>query len=281
MIEVICLLLGKLLLLLVGAYELLRQQHQTLYALVRGSYDFCRGKDARERHERRLLAECKASLTKVPQHLVLIIAPDDHYVNAARLNAIFGYALAIGIKHVSVYDRREEKDSYVELEPICQPREDSSGRCYIWTARTVHNKTNGHTNGHHKRCNGYANGVNGTHIPQLQVYRIRPADCHALIADVCRDLFEIRKTPLVQGLLQKRESLTEEITLRLAKRLGYEAPDPDLGIIFARQTCTYGLMPWHVRFTEFHTHRSDRYFNVECFTKVLYRYSRCEQRWGK
>ncbi|XP_022226522.1 dehydrodolichyl diphosphate synthase complex subunit NUS1 [Drosophila obscura] len=278
MIEVICILLGKLLLLLVGAYELVRRLHQQFHALVRGSYDFCRGKDARERHERRLLADCKASLTKVPQHLVLIIAPDDYYVDAGRLNSIFGYALAIGIKHVSVYDRREKKHGYVELDALCQPREDSNGRCYSWLAGPVHHKTNGHTNGHKK--NGYANGVNGTHLPQLQVYRIRPADCHALIADVCRDLYAIRETPLVQGLLQKRESLTEEITLRLAQRLDYEAPDPDLGIIFAHQTCTYGLMPWHVRFTEFHTHPSDRYFNVESFTKVLYRYSRCEQRWG-
>ncbi|XP_026844258.1 dehydrodolichyl diphosphate synthase complex subunit NUS1 [Drosophila persimilis] len=281
MIEVICLLLGKLLLLLVGAYELLRRLHQKFHALVCGSYDFCRGKNARERHENRLLADCKARLTKMPQHLVLIIAPDDYYVDAGRLNAIFGYALAIGIKHISVYDRREEKHGYVDLAPLCQPRDDSNGssRSFVWPAKLAHHK-NGHTNGHKK--NGYANGVNGTHLPQqLQVYRIRPADCHALIADVCRDLYEIRETPLVKGLLQKRESLTEQITLRLAKRLGYDAPDPDLGIIFARQTCTYGLMPWHVRFTEFHTHPSDRYFNVESFTKVLYRYSRCEQRWGK
>lgn len=118
-------------------------------------------------------------------------------------------------------------------------------------------------------------------FPFHQLYQISAADGHALIADVCRELYEERNSEVVQNLLsQKREALTEQINSMLTKRLGYVAPEPDLGIIFARQTCTYGVLPWHVRFTEFHTHPSGRYFNVETFANILSKYSRCEQRWG-
>ncbi|KAH8314549.1 hypothetical protein KR059_012422 [Drosophila kikkawai] len=280
MITVFCLLLGKLLFLLVVGYELLQRLRDRLNALAQRSYDLWRGDAARELHERRVLADCRSQLTKTPQHLVLVISPSDGCVDALLLKRIFGFALDVGVKHVSVYDKRTKDRGFVELADLCRSANEGSGRCFKWPpspSKPESESRNG------QNTNGYANGTNGSHFPQqLQLYQIDESDGHALIAEVCRELYEERETPKVQNLLsQKREALTEQISGMLAKRLGFEAPEPDLGIVFARQTCTFGLLPWHVRFTEFHTHPSGRYFDVETFASILCKYSRCEQRWGK
>ncbi|KAH8413199.1 hypothetical protein KR009_008737 [Drosophila setifemur] len=277
MIEVLCLLLGRLLLLLVGGYELLWRIRERLNALVRWSYDHLwRSRAARELHERRVLTACRSQLTKTPQHLVLVISPSEAAVDAALLGRIFGFALDVGIQHVSVYDKREQGGGFVELAELGQSTGEGKGSCFKWPSKPKMSEGEP-LNG--QKTNGY---VNGSHSPQLQIYQISTADGHALIADVCRELYEDRRTPMVQGLLsQKREALTEQINAMLTKRLGFVAPEPELGIVFARQTCTYGLLPWHVRFTEFHTHPSGRHFDVEAFANILSKYSRCEQRWGK
>lgn len=91
----------------------------------------------------------------------------------------------------------------------------------------------------------------------------------------------MRKTNEVQELLKDRRALTDGIDTLLNKRLGFAVTEPELCIVFSRQTCTYGLLPWHARFTEFHTHRTGQYFGPKEFSQVLYKYARCEQRWGK
>ncbi|KAH8240609.1 hypothetical protein KR026_001619 [Drosophila bipectinata] len=281
MIEVLCLLLSRLLLLLVGGYELLWLLRERLNAFVNWSYDLWRSAAARELHERRVLTDCRSQLTKTPQHLVLVISPSDHYVDSVLLQRIFGFALEVGVQHVSVYDRRPKGSGYVELDKLCQPiSAEGSGSHFKWPA-IPKKSDSAPKNG--QKTNGYVNGAadSSSCSNQLQLYQISAADGHALIADVCRELYEERNSEVVQNLLsQKREALTEQIDSMLTKRLGYVAPEPDLGIIFARQTCTYGVLPWHVRFTEFHTHPSGRYFNVETFANILCKYSRCEQRWG-
>ncbi|XP_052854521.1 dehydrodolichyl diphosphate synthase complex subunit NUS1 [Drosophila gunungcola] len=280
MIEVLCLLLGRILLLLIGGYELIWRFRERLNALVvRWSYDYWLSPTARDLHERRVLADCRSQLTKTPQHLVLVISPMDTGVDAVLLRRIFNYALDVGIKHVSLFDRRSKDKGYVDLADLCE----NQGSSFKWpkppTPNSPSKVENSPKNG--QKTNGYVNGANGSHSTQLQLYQISAADGHALIADVCRELYEKRETPMVQNLLQqKREALTEQITEMLDKRLGFVAPEPELGIIFARQTCTYGLLPWHVRFTEFHTHPSGRHFDVETFANILSKYSRCEQRWG-
>ncbi|XP_017061109.1 dehydrodolichyl diphosphate synthase complex subunit NUS1 [Drosophila ficusphila] len=277
MFEVLCLLLGRILLLLIGSYELLWRLRERLNALwVSWSYDLWRSPAARELHERRVLADCRSQLTKTPQHLVLVISPADAGVDAVLLRRIFDFALLVGIKHVSLYDRREKDKGYVELAELCRSTSEEKGRSFVWPPSPSNSETLPKL-----KTNGYVNGANGSHSTQLQLHQISPSDGHALIADVCRELYQGRETPMVQDLLkQKREALTEKITGMLNQRLGFEAPEPELGMVFSRQTCTYGLLPWHVRFTEFHTHPSGRRFDVETFANILCKYSRCEQRWG-
>ncbi|EDW04315.1 GH13897 [Drosophila grimshawi] len=286
MLQILCILIGRLLLMGIGAYELLQQLYYRMHALASRSYDYWQCDD---KHEFVFIRAALDKLQKLPQHLVLVIAPDDCYVNDVLLKRIFGYAQFVGIPYLSVYDKRTPSTGYVHLSQLCQTMaSDTNDRHFLWPPKEIkeqiqHQHSNGCCSKTAVVTNGTVNGYasKGPHYTQLQVYQIDSADGHALIADVCRELYETRKSAQVESMLKERQTLHDGINAMLSKRLGFVVPEPELGIVFARQTCTYGLLPWHVRFTEFHTHRGGRYFNAKSFVKILYKYARCEQRWGK
>lgn len=282
MIRLLSIIIGRLLFIILATYEVFLQLWHRLHAIAHKSYDYWQS----DYHHHELFERTMHELQKLPQHLVVVVAPDDRYVNASLLERIFRYAQIVGIPYLSVYDTRTHRNGYVDLSRFCESKGNEKSRSYLWPPQKTNDKeqkaklngfkpviSNGTTNGN------ASNGVK--HYAQLQVYQIGSADGHALIADVCRELYENRKTPQVQELLKERQALTDGISERLNKRLGFVIPEPELGIIFSRLTCIYALLPWHVRFTEFHTHRSGSYFDAKSFTKVLYKYARCEQRWGK
>ncbi|XP_017859611.1 PREDICTED: dehydrodolichyl diphosphate synthase complex subunit nus1 [Drosophila arizonae] len=276
MMQFVCQLLGHLLIICIAAFDLLQQLWVRLHALASRSYDYL------QCDQRAFLDSALRGLEKLPKHLVLVVGPDDCYVDVALLKRIFSYAQIVGIPYLSVYDTRTQGNGYVDLSLFCQ-LDEKSERCFHWPSSSQAKEQKLIQNGHKINQNGTSNGYasNGAHQKQLQVYQITRADGHALIADVCRELYESRKSVQVQAMLEERQKLTNGINGMLNKRLGYAVPEPELGIVFSRQTCTYGLLPWHVRFTEFHTHRSGSYFDAKSFAQVLYKYARCEQRWGK
>lgn len=57
--------------------------------------------------------------------------------------------------------------------------------------------------------------------------------------------------------------------------------DPELGLYFDDVCCTFGLLPWQLRLTEFHQVKFYSKINVTHFLDALYIYSKCEQRFGK
>lgn len=57
--------------------------------------------------------------------------------------------------------------------------------------------------------------------------------------------------------------------------------DPDLGLFFDDVCCTFGLLPWQLRLTEFIKVKFYSTINVNQFLDALYSYSKCEQRFGK
>lgn len=65
-------------------------------------------------------------------------------------------------------------------------------------------------------------------------------------------------------------------------RLSGNLPDPDLAVFFGNACCTMGFLPWQIRLTEFipisHKLKS---LTLEKYIQVLYKYAKCEQRFGK
>lgn len=115
----------------------------------------------------------------------------------------------------------------------------------------------------------------------FQIFEIKTSDCRPLIAKVCQNLYQERHLENNKNILNDRNSLLEYLNKNLNQNLHNNFTEPDLCIIFNEFTCTYGLLPWHTRFTEFYTHHNDKIFNAESFTDALYKFSKCEQRWGK
>lgn len=59
-------------------------------------------------------------------------------------------------------------------------------------------------------------------------------------------------------------------------------PDPELAIYFGNSTCTSGFLPWHIRLTEFiQISYKTHYLSLDKYLRVLYKFARCEQRFGK
>lgn len=58
-------------------------------------------------------------------------------------------------------------------------------------------------------------------------------------------------------------------------------PDPELAIYFGKICCTYGFLPWHIRLTEFIGLTTQNDLTINTFLKTLYKFARCEQRFGK
>lgn len=176
MMEILCTIISRLLLLSIVAWELLQLVWHRLHALASRSYDYWQC----DQH-RVLLAQAVHELQKLPQHLVLIIGPDERYVDVAQLKRIFEYTQIVSIPYVSVYDTRTPCDGYVDLSRFCQSSD--NGRSFLWPPKKqtinkeqilqkngyktdhIHPMTNGVMNG-----NGNGNVSNGTkYAQQLQV----------------------------------------------------------------------------------------------------------------
>lgn len=58
-------------------------------------------------------------------------------------------------------------------------------------------------------------------------------------------------------------------------------PDPDLILYTGQFCCTHGFLPWQIRLTEFIKLSLDHRVNVDKFIGALYKYNKCDQRYGK
>lgn len=66
------------------------------------------------------------------------------------------------------------------------------------------------------------------------------------------------------------------------RKLYGDLPDPDLAVYFGNVCCTTGFMPWQIRLTEFIpiSYKLPS-LTFEKYVRVLYKYAKCEQRFGK
>ncbi|XP_055917346.1 dehydrodolichyl diphosphate synthase complex subunit nus1 [Eupeodes corollae] len=211
------------------------------------------------------LERCKPELTKIPKHLSIVVGPDSD-TDSEILSKIAAYALIMDIDYISFFDVR----GVFSLEQVHVPKFISSKKMrnghFLWSMPGDRSKT---------AQLKYRNGLEKS----IEVAVLSKNDGKALIAEVCRDLFEKRNTTEIQEALKDRPSLTNIISKSLQKKLN-NMTDPDCAIIFSNHMCTYGLLPWHTGFTEFHLIKTGSYFSVETFARVLYRFSKCEQRYG-
>lgn len=58
-------------------------------------------------------------------------------------------------------------------------------------------------------------------------------------------------------------------------------PDPDVVLYTGPWCCTHGFLPWQIRLTEFIQLSLDNSVNIDSYLGALFRYNKCDQRFGK
>ncbi|XP_047531066.1 dehydrodolichyl diphosphate synthase complex subunit Nus1 [Vanessa atalanta] len=192
------------------------------------------------------------------KHLVVLADSNVHTIS--ELAQLVIWNLVVGVPYVSFYDvtgslKKMEEELFYEIE---RNKKGIPG-CIKWS-----NKPD---------LNGYTNGIQANtvfvNIFSYSDGKPRIAQCIKLIA---------------KGDLQC-DRMSKEFTAQefgeAFMKLNPAIPDPDLVIFTGPLCCTFGLLPWQIRLTEFIQVDVHHNININCYLGALYKYNKCDQRFGK
>ncbi|KAG8040120.1 hypothetical protein G9C98_000690 [Cotesia typhae] len=198
-----------------------------------------------------------SKLEKLPNHLVIVVASKDK-VSFSDLAKIVGWCCTLGIPNITFYDREGiiyEKselliNEFNKLTPSFVSR-------VIWSNK-ITRKFNTKANGEFKQY---------TRV-NFSVYN----DGKPEIIKLTRELSQAVKLKLLK---------TDDINYDLInEKLSLPVPDPDLAIITGRTFSTFGLLPWHIRLTEFYNVPTHHNISPHKFIQILEEFAKCHQRFG-
>ncbi|XP_012261886.1 dehydrodolichyl diphosphate synthase complex subunit nus1 [Athalia rosae] len=196
--------------------------------------------------------------SKLPKHLVLILGHER--ASFQDIVRVIGWCATAGIPCVSFYDhngllRKSENEArkvLSESKPELVDYVNWNSDCPVKAVR---------------------NGINGVKH-KIQVQLLSYMDGKREVALLAQSLGK----GVIAGALKVEEIGPELLENKL--RLGM-LPDPDLAIVCGKTCSTYGLLPWHIRTTEFLQLDTHHNLRVVDFVSLLEEYTKCEQRYGK
>ncbi|XP_015596496.1 dehydrodolichyl diphosphate synthase complex subunit NUS1 [Cephus cinctus] len=210
------------------------------------------------REELDVLFESVIKMEKLPRHLVIVLGREEpSFLDLIR---IIGWCVATGISCVSFYDhkgviRNNESTFWRELTSL---RPDLIS-LIDWTPSCP--------------VKAIQNALNGTkHKTRVQI--LSYSDGKGEIVSLTQNLSKA----VTLGVLKLEEITTEFLDEKLD--LG-GISHPDVALICGSTYSTYGLLPWHIRTTEFFLLPTHHNVSVKIFVSLLEKFARCEQRYGK
>lgn len=203
-------------------------------------------------------------LDKIPSHLVVMLGPEEpEYRQLARF--VF-WAMAAGVGHVSFYDHRGtlKGNQHQILNFVSQQPRGQSDQI-VWTPQL---KT-----------------VSGV-LPPRNGYRRRVVVSFFCPEDGKRRLVDTAQTisnQLSTGSVPSPSDVTVELVDQRLQDQFHHIPDPELAVYFGSVCSTYGMLPWQIRLTEFLPLEAPGLRDVKAdhFVSCLFRFAKCEQRFGK
>ncbi|XP_075975559.1 transport and golgi organization 14 [Anticarsia gemmatalis] len=206
----------------------------------------------------KLILEHVPRVTKKLKHLVVVTDTKHHtFSDLARLVI---WSLISGISYVSFYDitgdlKYHEEQLFHEVEK----KKRGVPGCIKWFKKPD--------------LNGYTNGLQA-HTIVINIFTRK--DGHQTIAQCIRQIAEDK-------VICNRKSIefTAQELDNTLKLMYPSIPDPDLVLYTGPVCCTHGLLPWQIRLTEFIQMSLDHSVNVDNFVGALYKYNKCDQRFGK
>ena len=140
--------------------------------------------------EENFLKNCSSKLSKLPSHLSIIIGPEETTIQDKDILQLIDYALWMKIDFISLYDTRlgKHRSNLFNMELPKHMQVKQLGKIhFLYATNRFCSDNTSLQNGH---ANGYKNGLKSDHF--IQMFEVKPFQGHALIADVCRDLFKQR-----------------------------------------------------------------------------------------
>lgn len=208
--------------------------------------------------EIKLILEYVPRVTKKLKHLVVLVDTTNHTFNDLALLVI--WSLIAGISYMSFYDitgHLKENDEKLFLE--IEKKKKGVPGCIKWFKKPD--------------LNGYTNGLQANTIfINIFSYNDGPPKIAQCIQYIAQNKIICNR--------ESNEFTTEELD-RALKLIYPSIPDPDLVLYTGPQLCTYGLLPWQIRLTEFIPMSLDHSINIDNYVGALYRYNKCDQRFGK
>lgn len=200
-------------------------------------------------------------LDKIPSHLVVMLGPEQpDYKQLARF---ISWSMAAGVGHVSFYDHRGflKRNAYL-IKNFAQRQPFAKTDQIVWT---------------HQLKKGTVPLRNGYHR-LVVVSCFSPEDGKRSVVKTARAISD----QLTTGSVASPSDITAELVDQRLQDQFHHIPDPELAVYFGSVCSTYGMLPWQIRLTEF-LPLGARMQDVKPshFVSCLYRFAKCEQRFGK
>ncbi|KAL4709448.1 hypothetical protein ACJJTC_019745 [Scirpophaga incertulas] len=198
------------------------------------------------------------NISKKPKHLVILT--DTTQTSLKDLARVVIWSLVAGIPYVSFYDitgdlvKKEDK-LFLEV----QKYKKGVPGCIKWS--------------HFQNLNGYTNGI-PSHTIVVNIFT--SDNGRSKIVQCIRQISQRE----IQCRRESHEFTAQELD-EVLKLFYPSIPEPDL-IMYTGYSCiTYGFLPWQIRLTEFVHLSIDHCINVDRYIGALYKYNKCDQRFGK
>lgn len=121
--------------------------------------------------------------------------------------------------------------------------------------------------------NGYSNGIQA-HTVNVNIFT--DSDGRSRIAQCIKAIAEKKIT-----LNSQTNDFTAEDLDKVFSLVYPSIPEPEIVLYTGVLCCTHGFLPWQIRLTEFIRLSLDHSVNIDSYVGAMYKYSKCDQRFGK
>ncbi|XP_041980227.1 dehydrodolichyl diphosphate synthase complex subunit Nus1 [Aricia agestis] len=204
------------------------------------------------------LIECSPKMQKKLKHLVVLANTSHH--SMCDLARIVIWSLVLGVPYISFYDVTGELQSNDEaLFFEIQKSKKGIPGCIKFS-----NKPN---------LNGY---TNGSQANTIVINIFNTSDGREKIAKCIQGIAKnslVDKVPLNEFTVQEFNKALSNVYPCI--------PDPEVVLYTGRLCCTHGLLPWQIRLSEFIPLSLFHSIHVDDYINAIYKYNKCDQRFGK
>ncbi|XP_030021203.2 dehydrodolichyl diphosphate synthase complex subunit nus1 [Manduca sexta] len=206
----------------------------------------------------KLILEHVPQLTKRPKHL-LFLSDNEHH-SLKDLAKVVIWCLVAGVPYVSFHDVTGElKKNEEKLFQAVERNKRGIPGCIKWADKPD--------------LNGYTNGIQA-HTVIVNIFS--SYDGRPTIAQCIRQLAEEK----IKYSRKSNEFTAQEFD-EVLKFIYPSIPDPEV-ILYTGPLCTTrGALPWQIRLSEFIQLSKDHSVNIDSFVGAMYKYNKCDQRFGK